>query len=1147
MTSIDSRQNGASSPETHPLRGLVVTQAIGAFNDNAWKQIVVLLAINLAASESAAQEQAAFAQAVLMIPLMLVSLPAGLLADRLSKRTVIIAMKMVELAVMIMATLVLFYRPEGGTAALGVLMLLGLQAALFSPAKYGILPEILPHHRLSAGNGLLELWSNLAVIGGTVAGGVLVSLTSPHVWVAAAMLVALSGCGLVAALGVPRVPAARSEGALGETIAVAWKSIREDRVLRLAVQGQLLLWSVASLIPAPVLSYASKTLHLEAWQTGIPLAALGLGIGLGSVAAGRLSAANVEYGLLPLGALGLTLSTFAFGVFGPGVVGTILLMGVVGVFSGLLFVPLNALVQWRAPRDRRGAVIALVNALVFAGMLAGSLLAMVAAWREWSARETFLATSLILGGGFFWALSLVPDAFLRFILILLAHTIYRLRVVGRTNIPATGGALLTPNHVSFADGLFVIASTDRPVRFVVYANYFNRPLMGWFLRSMKAIPISSRGGPRTILNAFREAGHALDEGELVCIFPEGQITRTGMTQPFRRGLERIVKGRTIPIIPVHLDRATASIFSPLQTRRLPERLPLPITVSFGGPLPSTTPLHEIRRAVAELDREAWDFRKEDRWPLHHEFIRHSRRHPFRLAMADFLTPRVSSMKALSGSIIMARALRKSWEGQANVGVLLPTSVVASLVNLAAVLSGRVSVNLNFTTGPVAMGSAARQARLQTVVTSRTFLEKARVELPQGLTPIWIEEIRDGVQPIDRFVGLLLAWLAPVRQIERAVGATQSMSIDDPVTIIFSSGSTGEPKGVVLSHFNIDSNVESIAQVFRARPDDRVLDILPLFHSFGYLIFWLAMNRGLGLICHANPLEAAAVGELVHRYNATILLATPTFLQLYLRRVAPAQFGSLRLVIVGAEKLPEPLARSFEETFGIRPLEGYGMTECSPVVAVSTLDYRAPGFFQPGSRRGFVGQPLPGVSVRVVDPDTGDPVGPNVPGMVLVRGPNVMSGYLDRHDLTSTVFQDGWYVTGDIGLVDEDGFLKITGRLSRFSKIGGEMVPHGRVEEALQTAAASEDQVFAVTAVNDGRGGERLAVLHTLPDEKLHEAQDRLPKLGLPNLFLPRRDHFVRVDKLPFLGTGKLDLRAVKRIAEETLSPQGAESSTTTSG
>jgi acyl-[acyl-carrier-protein]-phospholipid O-acyltransferase/long-chain-fatty-acid--[acyl-carrier-protein] ligase len=353
-------------------------------------------------------------------------------------------------------------------------------------------------------------------------------------------------------------------------------------------------------------------------------------------------------------------------------------------------------------------------------------------------------------------------------------------------------------------------------------------------------------------------------------------------------------------------------------------------------------------------------------------------------------------------------------------------------------------------------------------------------------------------------------------------------------VIFTSGSTGEPRGVVLSHFNILANVDAIFQIFRARREDRIVDVLPSFHAFGYMLLWLGMARGLALICHANALEAGTIGELVPRYRATVLLATPTLLHLYWRHCAPAQFGSLRLILAGAEKLPEAFALAFEDAFGIRLLEGYGMTECAPVVAVSTLDFRGPGFFQPGARRGYVGQPLPGVSVRIVDPERFETLEPGREGLILVRGPNVMQGYLGRADLTAAAFDDGWYVTGDMGLRDADGFLKITGRLARFSKIGGEMVPHERVEEALHEAVAANDREFAVTAVHDAEKGEQLAVLHTVDADRALAALAGLPALGLPNLFIPHRDHLVQVDALPMLGTGKLDLRAARRIAEEAL-------------
>jgi len=312
--------------------------------------------------------------------------------------------------------------------------------------------------------------------------------------------------------------------------------------------------------------------------------------------------------------------------------------------------------------------------------------------------------------------------------------------------------------------------------------------------------------------------------------------------------------------------------------------------------------------------------------------------------------------------------------------------------------------------------------------------------------------------------------------------------------------------------------------------------------------WLAVNKGIGGVLHPNPLDTGAIGELVHRYRVTFLIATPTFLQIYLRRCSPADFGSLRIVLTGAEKLPERLAQRFEDHFGIRPLEGYGTTECAPAVAVSVPDFRAPGFYQPGSRRGFVGQPLPGVSVRIVDPETFAPLPPGRDGLLLVRGPNIMRGYLGRDDLTAEVLRDGWYVTGDIARTDEDGFLQITDRLSRFSKIGGEMVPHGRVEDALHEAAGADKQIFAVTALPDERKGEILAVLHTVDEAAIPPILPQLAASGLPNLFIPRPDRFVKVDALPRLGTGKIALREVKRIAAERLAaPVGKEDAAARAG
>ncbi len=1131
----------------HPLRGLLIAQFLGVFNDNAWKIVIVLLGIRQVAAgpgasgpafEAAAQTQATIAFAVFALPLMLVSLPAGVLADRLSKRSVILLMKAVEAVFMGAGATVLLLHPSGGAPALVVLGLMGAHSAVLSPAKYGILPEILPHARLSAGNGLFELCNFFAIIAGTSAGGLLLGLVGEATWLVGLLLTALAAVGFAAAWAVPRVPPARAEGGLASTVRGAWASVRADRVLGLAVLGSIFFWAIASLLGQDILVYAKAVLGLRDMVAGGPLAFVTLGTGLGAILAGTLSASKVEYGLLPLGALGLALFTLLLGALAPGPTGTLALLVLLGVAGGLLVVPLNALIQWRAPEDRRGAVIALSNAFVFGGVLAGSLCAEALSRAGLSARGILVAAALATAAGTLWALRLVPDAFLRLVLVLLTHTLYRLTVAGRPHVPEKGGALLVPNHVALNDGLLILASIDRPVHFLVEAASFHRPLLRPIMKSLGAIPISSSGGPRVVLRALRDAGRYLDEGELVCIFAEGQMTRIGSMLPFRRGLERIVKGRTTPIIPVHLDRVWGSIFSRAGGRyltKIPERIPYPVTVSFGAPLPPGTPLHEVRRAVQDLGEAAWAHRKRDCRPLHYAFVRAVRRRPFRFAAADPTHPRVSRLKALAGAVALARALRRRWEGQESVGILLPPSVPAALVNFAAALSGRTSVNLNYTAGRAAMASAARQAGLQTVVTSRMFLERTKLELPPGVEPVWLEDLATAIGRGARLRALLLALFAPVRLLERACGAARRPTVDDVVTVIFSSGSTGDPKGVLLTHFNVDSNVEAVAQVTRVTPTDRILGILPLFHSFGYMAtLWLAANKGMSVVFHPNPLDAGAIGMLVHRYRVTLLIATPTFLQIYLRRCAPADFGSLRVVLTGAEKLPERLAQAFEDHFGIRPMEGYGTTECAPVIAASVSDFRAPGFYQVGARRGFVGQPVPGVTVRIVDPDTFEPLPPRTAGLLLVKGPNVMRGYLGRDDLTAQVMREGWYITGDVALVDEDGFLQITDRLSRFSKIGGEMVPHGRVEEALQEAAGADVQVFAVTALPDERKGESLAVLHTLSEAAIPGILEKVAAGGLPNLFIPRRDRFVRVDKLPVLGTGKLDLRAVKRIATERL-------------
>ncbi|MEZ5962568.1 MAG: AMP-binding protein [Planctomycetota bacterium] len=534
-----------------------------------------------------------------------------------------------------------------------------------------------------------------------------------------------------------------------------------------------------------------------------------------------------------------------------------------------------------------------------------------------------------------------------------------------------------------------------------------------------------------------------------------------------------------------------------------------------------------------VDAAAWAARAEAVRPLVLDFITRARRSRKSLAVHDPNLGAATSMRTLIGSVALARALRADWRDQATVGILLPPSLGGVLGNLAAALAGRTVVNLNYTSGKAGMSAAVRQAGLRTLLTSKVFVQKAELELPDGVRPIWIEDVRDRIGKLDRVRAALAAACMPKTQLLRSCGATGEVSADDPVTIIFSSGSTGDPKGVPLSHRNIACNVDAAAHVLPLDESDRILGILPLFHAFGYMVMWFALNRHMALATFPNPRDPDGIAKAMREGGATVIITTPTFLQMWMRRCDPKDFSSLRMVITGAERLSESLADAFAARFGVRPLEGYGLTECAPVVAVSTPGVPARGI-PSGARTGFVGRPLPGVNIKIADPDTLDDLPPHTPGVILVKGPNVMSGYLGQPELTRAAFKAGYYVTGDIGCLDPDGLLKISDRLARFAKIGGEMVPHGRIEDALHSAAGVEAGAFAVTSVPCPKKSEQLVVLHTLPPERIAGVLAKLPQLGLPNLWIPSERNFVRVGELPVLGSGKLDLRAVRQRAQEAV-------------
>jgi acyl-[acyl-carrier-protein]-phospholipid O-acyltransferase / long-chain-fatty-acid--[acyl-carrier-protein] ligase len=979
----------------------------------------------------------------------------------------------------------------------------------------------------------------MAIILGTSLGGAIYSVWKDQLpWVGLVM-VAIAVLGTLASLRVSRVPASGSVkhfqlNPLGEI----WDGINrlhQDKPLRLTVVGISYFWFLGALVQLDMLFFGKELLQLDEFQIGLLGTFLAIGIGIGSLAAGRLSGDRIELGLVPLGsiAMGICLMLVSFSPSSYFFTSASLIL--LGFSGGLFAVPLNALLQHRSGREEKGQLIATNNffntiGIALAAATHWSLFSVLQISPDWIIFLIGLFTLVATAGVLF----MLPDYFVRFVVWLLTHTFYRIRAVGAENAPMHRPALLVANHVSFVDAVLIGACLPGFVRFILHRDYYENKWLNWFFRLMKAIPIAAIRG-RDIIEALKRARRELESGHVVCIFAEGAISRTGHILPFKRGFERIVEGTDVPIIPVHLDQLWGSVFSFHGGRffwKWPKFFSYPVTVSFGKPLPANSTVNQVRQAVLELASDAAQYRRKPADLLPAKFVQAAKRRWFSFCMADTTGTELTFGKALIGSMLLSRWVEKHCKKESMVAVMLPASVGGALANIAIMLAGKVPVNLNFTAGHDAMLSAMKRCGIKTILTSRLFLAKASLdEMPEM---IFLEEVKKTFTPAQKSLTAAKAAFLPARCLSQRI--IKDSAPDDLATVIFSSGSTGTPKGVMLSHHNIVSNIEGICQVIQFTRNDRILGVLPFFHSFGFTAtIWLPLLAGFGVVYHPNPMDAKTIGETVQKYQATLLISTPTFYAGYLRRCSAEEFASLRYAIAGAEKLREQISEGYKEKYGIDLLEGYGCTELAPVVSVNVPDVINGIETQVGHKPGSVGHPLPGVAVKVVDADTEMPVPYGQEGLLLVKGPNRMLGYLGQPELTAQAFRDEWYVTGDIATVDEDGFIRITDRLSRFSKIGGEMVPHMKIEEVINKILGNAAAV--VTALPDEHRGEKLIAFYTQNGISRDELWNRLNQSELPKLWIPKRENLYWLESMPLLGSGKIDLKTIKALAyEQTAKP-----------
>jgi acyl-[acyl-carrier-protein]-phospholipid O-acyltransferase/long-chain-fatty-acid--[acyl-carrier-protein] ligase len=1107
---------------------LNTTQFLGALNDNIFKLLIILFLIGVQGPASAANVSA-LANAVFVIPFLLFLTFAGRIADRLSKRDIIIYCKVAELAVMLMAVAAFYIGSQVFLYA--VFFCMAAQSTFFSPCKYGIIRELVPDEKVSKANGWLEAATFIAIILGTASAPKFPALVSGNYAAASLVCVFIAVVGLVTSLRITKTaPAGGTSRASLIFLRDVWKtvwSIHRKKNLLWSVIGSAYFWLIGAVIYMAIIPYGMEQLNLTKDNSTYLIIPAAFGIAFGALAAGRLS----SIGLVPMGAVGLGIFCLALGLISPSLVWVCILISLMGFSAGLYIVPVNTLIQLRSPKYRRSEIIA---ASTFLGWLTILIASGVILLGNNTLRMSIRSILFLLGVFMLLAAIIITirlaEFLLRFLSSVLVSFVYHPKFTGVENVPARGGALLICNHVSYADAPLLAAACPRPVRFVMDRDFYDIPWLKPICRLARTITILAKDPPKKIAASIRQARDAVKAGDVICVFAEGYMTRNGNMLSFKAGFEKIVRATGAPVIPAYIGGMWGSMLSYYHGRpfsTLPKRLTNPVSVSFGPALPDSASAEQVKLQVQQLSCDYFNTLKSSKRSLTYRFIRTARKNRHRRCISDASDRKLNYSQTLVTSLALADKLKPLASNGDKVGILLPPSIGAALANIAVTLLGKVPVNLNYTSSSQVVNSIITECNIECVVSSKEFLER----FPQLKTIpnlIFLEDISRTISSADKFKALLKSRFCPAR----LLAGIRHHNCDDPAAIIFSSGSGGKPKGVMLSHHNVISNIDSMCSIFKFKPKDNLCAPLPFFHSFGFTCsLWLPIINCVSASFVSNPLDAKTVGRMAKLNHSTVLFAAPTFINNYLKRVDPEDFSNLRFVMAGAEGLKTNIADAFEQKFGIRPREGYGATELSPVVAFNVADLEIDGLIQTGTKDGTVGHPIPGIAAKLVDPDTKETITDGREGLLMIKGPTVMLGYLNDKEKTREVIQDGWYCTGDIAAIDSDGFIKITGRLARFSKIGGEMVPHVAIEDLCHRFFDTESTMVAVTSVPDPKKGEELIVLYRADVCDADRLYEIISHSDLPNLYKPKRENCFAVDHIPTLGSGKLDLVRIRKIAQ----------------
>ena len=1115
------------------LAPLLATQALGAVNDNLFKNALVVLVLFKAAA-TAGPALVAVAGGVFILPYVLLSATAGQLADRFEKSRTIRIVKLAEVLLMLAAAA--GFLLDSLPLLFAVLFGLGVQATFFGPLKYGILPSHLGEHELVAGNGLVEAGTFLGILAGTIAGSGLFLLPQ-GAWIVSACGLAVAAAGLASAFLIPPAPSHAPGLRIGwnvwrETRALL-STARANRPVWLSLLGLSWFWVVGATLLTELPTLVRDDLGAQAPVFTLMLAFFSVGVGTGSVLCSRLLRGEVSARLVPFAALGLSVFIWDFAhavTHAQGLTDVAAVLGSVRGWrmlidllllagcGGLYSVPLYAIMQDRAEPSHLARMVAANNVVNAAGMTAAAVLTALLALAGMAPSTVLLllaAANLLVA---LWIVRILPRETVRALFRWYFQTFHGVDASGLDNLPPAGTrTVIVANHQSFADGAFLAAFLPGAP---VFAVNIHTALRWWarpFLAAVRIFPVDPANPFST-----KAMVRAVKEGQTLVVFPEGRITTTGALMKVYEGAGMVADKAGALIVPVRIDGLQFTPLSRLagRVRRRPfPRLSLtvlpPVTLDMDPALRG----RQRRRAVGTvlqgvMEQTAFATASTGRTlfaALLDASVRHGAAMP---VIEDIARAPLSYRRVILGAAVLGRALARLAPPGGTLGVMLPNANGAVVTFMACQAFGRVPAMLNYSAGAEAMLSACAAAQVGTVLSSRAFVERAKLagvvaRMEQEVRFVWLEDLRAGFGTAAKLRGWLDARFA-----RRLPGAR--VTPDMPAVVLFTSGSEGAPKGVALSHRNILANIAQVAAVVDFNSADRVFNAMPMFHSFGLTgATLLPLLSGVRTFFYPSPLHYRVVPELIYDTDSTIAFGTDTFLSGWARFAHPYDFYAMRYVFSGAERVRDDTRRLYAERFGVRVLEGYGATETAPVLALNTPMH---------SRPGAAGRLLPGMAYRL-DPVEGIAEG----GRLVVRGPNVMLGYL-RASAPGVIeaLPDGWYDTGDVCTVDAEGFVTIVARAKRFAKIAGEMVSMPAAEalaSGLWPTAA-----HAVVAVADARKGEALVLLTTAADATPGALLAHARAHGAAEIAVPRTVQVVAA--LPLLGTGKVDYAAAGRLVEE---------------